>query len=113
MMEEKVDPAEVRVQGLRDALVRVADELDAPGTIVVGDLLARVRGAWEGVAEGDLGPDEAMIAAQFEAMFGRLGELAASHPGPVPTSALGLPADARFLRDMATFLTRRYGLVDA
>jgi len=54
-----------------------------------------------------------MIAAQFEAMFGRLGELAGSHPGPVPTSALGLPADARFLRDMATFLTRRYGLVDA
>jgi hypothetical protein len=50
-----------------------------------------------------------MIRAQLEAMFQRLRGVAAAHPEPVPATGHGLPDDARFLRDMAGYLTHMLG----
>jgi hypothetical protein len=102
--------AEARVRALRDEVSAVADRLEFESTVEIAGIVDRLRGAVSAVEDDDLGPDASMIRAQFDAMFERLGPLAEAHPGPVSTGSLGLPADARFLRDMADFLTRRYGL---
>lgn len=110
--EENMDPAEIRVRAFRDEVARTAEELDRRGTIRVAELLERLQRACAAVEDDDLGADAATIRSQFEAMFNRLGDLAAQHAEPVSTSSLGLPGDARFLRDMTDYLTRRYGLED-
>ncbi len=110
--EFDMQAAEARVRALRDVVSAVADRLEAGGTVEIPEILERLRGAVAAVEDDDLGPDASMIRTQFDAMFERLGPLAEAHPGPVAADSLGLPGDARFLRDMADFLTRRYGLED-
>lgn len=102
--------AEARVRALRDATRRVADLLETAPTVEVAEVRVRVARAWAAVEADDLGPDAEAVGGQLEAMFDRLGGLALNHPGPVASDSLGLPMDARFLRDMGEYLTRRYGL---
>lgn len=110
MSENHRITAEARVRALRDEVSGVADLLDYSDTVEIAAIMDRLRNALAGVEDDDLGAGASMIRAQFDAMFERLGPLAEANPGPVSTDSLGLPADARFLRDMADFLTRRYGL---
>ncbi len=110
--EEEMDPAEARVRGFRDEVSATAEWLESADTVMIVAILDRLRRACAAVEDDDLGTEATMIRSQFEAMFGRLDGLVAEYPGPVATSSLGLPGDARFLRDMADFLTRRYGLED-
>lgn len=107
---EKMEAAEARVRALRDETNAVADRIEAGGTVEISQIIARLRSAIDAVEDDDLGPDASVVRMQFGAMFDRLGPLAEANPGAVATDSLGLPADARFLRDMADFLTRRYGL---
>ncbi len=110
--EESVDLAEARLRMFRDEAAAVADGLEAGGTVVIADLLARLHRACASVEDADLGADAALVRAQFDALFERLESLAAERAGRVPADSLGLPADARFLRDMADYIARRYGLED-
>ncbi|HEX7119008.1 MAG TPA: hypothetical protein VF212_09485 [Longimicrobiales bacterium] len=105
-----MDPAYARVRAFRDEVDRAAGRLEAGDTVEIADIVGRLRRACASVEPDDLGADGAMIRAQFDAMFERLEPLAAAHAGPVAADSLGLPGDARFLRDMATYLTRRFGL---
>jgi hypothetical protein len=102
--------AEARVTSLRDELLRLAALLEHTPSISIPEFEAMVRRACAIVQDGDLGPDGVTVGLQFEAMLARLADLAVEHPDPVPTTTLGLPADARFLNDMAEFLTLRYAL---
>lgn len=108
----EVNAAEARVRAFRDAVADAAARLERPDPIALAELVGRLRAAHDTVEDDDLGADADTIRTQFAAMFDRLDALAAEHPEPVATDALGLPADARFLSDMADFLTRRYGLED-
>lgn len=109
--DRPVDPAELRVRALRDALVSVAHRLETAAEVRLAYEVQRpLLEAARAIQDGDLGEDAPTIGMQFEAFFKRLGELVEQHPDAVPTSAHGLPQDARFLDDMADFITRRYGL---
>lgn len=108
--DETRDPAEQRVGALRDAVQRAAASVESGGMITLGELGAGVRDGLAQLAGSDLGDEDALVRTQLEAFLRRIRALAESHPGLVPASALELPADARFLRDMADFLTRRFGL---
>lgn len=106
------DPAEARVRALRDEVARASARLSEAGAVPLREVYDPLWQACGAIEEGDLGPDGAVIGTQFEALFERLRALMEQHPGPVPTNSLGLSADARFLKDMAEYLTRRYGLED-
>lgn len=108
--EERAGAPEARLRAFRDEVSRAAELLERGETVVISDLLGRLRRGCASAEDGDLGADAAAIRAQFDAMFARLEALAGSHAGPVAADSLGLPGDARFLRDMAVYLTRRYGL---
>lgn len=110
MKLEEMEAAEARVRALRDEVARVAERLEAEEPVVIAEVLERLERACAAIHDGDLGPDGATVGIQFGAMFDRLRALVGDYPDPVPTNSLGLSVDARFLRDMATFLTRRYGL---
>lgn len=109
--DRPADPAEQRVRALRDALVSVAHRLETADEVRLADEIERpLLEAARAIQDGDLGEDAPTVGTQFEAFFARLRELAEQHPEPVQTSAHGLRNDARFLDDMADFITRRYGL---
>lgn len=109
--ERPVDPAEIRVRALRDALISVAHRLETDAEVRLEVEIQRpLLEAAQAIEDGDLGEEAPTVGSQFEAFFERLGELIEEHPDPVPTSAHGLSHDARFLNDMADFITRRYGL---
>ncbi|CAN5254889.1 hypothetical protein BH24GEM2_BH24GEM2_04480 [soil metagenome] len=107
------DPAGARVEGLRDAARAAAEQLGVDGVVLLGEILSEVNAGLEGVEAGDLADAEEIVRTQLEAFLRRLQVLMENHPGPVPTTELDLPSDARFLRDMAEYLTRKYGLEDA
>lgn len=107
----KLDPAEPRVRALRDAIRKTADRLDPSAPpVLLQTLHDELWAACTAVQHGDLGTDGAAIGQQFEALFERLSNLARAHTTPVPPTSLGLPADARFLQDMAEYLTQRFAL---
>lgn len=107
----RLDPAEPRVRALRDAIQAAAEKLDpASPPLLLQALHDDLWAACTAVHEGDLGEDGHLIGQQFEAFFERLRDLAASQAGPVAPDSLGLPADARFLNDMAEYLTQRFSL---
>lgn len=110
MTSEDYDPAGARVIELRDAAKRAAGRIDAGGVVSLTELRDTVRAGLEAVHTGDLADAEETVRTQFDAFLRRLGVLMENHPGLVPTTELDLPSDARFLRDMAEYLTRKYGL---
>jgi hypothetical protein len=112
-MTEYDDPAGARVAALRDALRRTADRLAADAVVSVREIRREVHTGLEQVQPGDLADAEEVVRTQLGAFLRRLGVLADHHPGSVPTGELDLPSDARFLSDMAEYLTRKYGLEDA
>jgi len=112
--DQEPDAAEVaaegRVRALRDALQSAAERLESAEPAPVGEIHEAVLAACAGILPGDMGRDGVVVGQQMEAMLERFAGIAAAHPEPLDTSSLGLPGDARFLRDMAEFVTRRYGL---
>ncbi len=102
--------AQARVRSLRDAAQDAATLLGSAESVLLRELHDGLWAACEAIVGDDLGPDGALIGQQFEAFFERLRELVAAHTEPVPVGSLGLPGDARFLHDMAEYLTRRYAL---
>lgn len=102
--------AEARVRALRDAVQTAAVRLQSGEPISLREFYTQLRTACATMQTGDLGTDGVTIGQQFEAFFERMRGLAEAHAEPVPTSALGLAADARFLNDMAEFLTSNYAL---
>lgn len=109
----RLDPALPRVRELRDAIQEAAYRLDPAAPPVALQILHdELWAACTAIQHGDLGTDGALIGQQFEALFERLRDLARAHTTPVPTTSLGLPADARFLQDMADYLTQRFALDD-
>lgn len=113
MTTEYNDPAGARVVALRDAIGRADDRLGADGVVSLSEIYGEVHAGLEGVQAGDLADAEEMVRTQLEAFLRRLCVLMENHPGPIPTTEVDLPSDARFLRDMAEFLTRKYGLDNA
>lgn len=113
MMAEDYDPAGARVIELRDAARRAAGRIDAGGVVLLPELRDTVRSGLDAVHSGDLADAEETVRTQFEAFLRRLTVLVENHPGPIPATELDLPSDARFLRDMAEYLTRKYGLENA
>lgn len=107
------DPAGARVVALRDAIRRAAERLDADPVVSLAEIYREVQTGLAGVQAGDLADAEEAVRTQLEAFFRRIRVLMENHPGPVPKTELDLPSDARFLRDMAEYLTRKYGLEDA
>lgn len=103
-------PAEQRVRALRDVVQDAATRLAATEPVQLPVLHDTLWAACTAVQNGDLGTDGALIGQQFEAFFERLRDLAATHTTPVAPDSLGLPADARFLQDMAEYLTQRFAL---
>lgn len=103
-------PAEQRVRALRDMVQEAASRLGAAEPVALQELYDTLWVACTAVQGGDLGTDGALIGQQFEAFFERLRDLAATHTTPVPPDSLGLSADARFLQDMAGYLTQRFTL---
>jgi len=104
-------PAEPRLRALRDAIRTAAARLDpAAPPVHLQPLHDELYAACAAIRHGDLGADGALIGQQFEALFERLRDLAHAPPPPVPTTSLDLPSDARFLQDMADYLTRRFAL---
>lgn len=108
--EEAASPAEARVRALRDAVAEAAALLEGREMVELREFHDRLWAACTALEDGDLGSDGATVGQQFEAFFERLRGLVEEHDEPVPTASLGLPADARFLNDMAEFLTRNYAL---
>lgn len=101
---------EARVRALRDAVREAAARLQASEPVSLRAFHDTLSAACAALVAGDLGSDVVTIGQQFDALFERLRELADAHVEPVPTSALGLATDARFLHDMAEFLTRNFTL---
>jgi hypothetical protein len=101
--------AEARVRALRDEMARTAEWLEAGPAVRPGEIRERLLPHREVLARRDLSREFEAVRAQLDAMFERLQRLAQAHPEPVPADSLGLPADARFLRDMAGYLTRLLG----
>ena len=110
---EYLDPAGARVIAFRDAVRGGADRLDTAEAVSLPAFYQEVRAGFDGLEPGDLADAEDTIRTQLEGFFRRMRALMEHHPDPVPASALDLPLDARFLRDMAEYLTRKYGLDDA
>ncbi len=104
------DPAGARVEALRNAAGFAAERLGAEGVVRLEEIYGEMNAGLEGVQAGDLADAEEVVRTQLEAFVRRLRVLMENHPGPVPTAELDLPSDARFLRDMADYLTRKYGL---
>lgn len=102
--------AEARVRALRDAILESATRLQAGAPVSLREFYTGLHTACMSLEAGDLGSDGVTIGQQFEAFFERMRSLAEAHPEPVPTTALGLDADARFLHDMAEYLTSNYAL---
>jgi hypothetical protein len=108
--ERPQHPGEARVRALRDAVQAAAARLQGDADVVLRELYDPLWQACTAIQPDDLGGDGVTVGQQFEAMFERLRGLVERHPEPVPTHSLGLQGDARFLNDMADFLTRRFGL---
>lgn len=108
--ERAMHPGEVRVRALRDAVQAAAARLQGEGEVALREIYEPLWAACTAIQPDDLGGDGVTVGQQFEAMFERLRGLVESHPEPVPTHSLGLQGDARFLNDMADYLTRRFGL---
>lgn len=102
------DPAEARVRELRDALVRTAAALQASGGVDVREAHGIARAGLEALEDGDLGPDHSMVTRQLRACLRHLEGVAERRQEPIPPEEEGLSADARFLRDLAEFLTRKF-----
>jgi hypothetical protein len=102
--------AEARVRELRDAVQSAANRLLSGESVLLREFHDELWVACTALQRGDLGSDGANIGQQFEAFFERIRGLADGETEPVPTTSLGLPADARFLQDMAEYLTRNYAL---
>ena len=98
---------------LRSVVRSAAERLAADGVVLLPGIFSEVHAGLEGIQAGDLADAEEVVRTQLEAFLRRLHVLMENHPGPVPTTELGLPSDARFLQDMAEYLTRKYGLEDA
>jgi hypothetical protein len=101
--------AEARVRALRDEMVRTAEWLDTSPVVRPGEIRERLLPHREVLARRDLSREFEAVRTQLDAMFERLQRLAREHPDPVPADSLGLPADARFLRDMGGYLTQLLG----
>jgi hypothetical protein len=101
---------EERVRALRDAVQGAAERLQSTEPLSLRDFHETVYAACAALQPGDLGTDGATVGQQFEAFFERLRKLADAHAEPVPTTSLGLDADAGFLKDMAEFITSNYAL---
>lgn len=109
--ERPVDPAEPRVRALRDTLVSVAHRLETSDRVRLdAEVQQPLLEAAQALEDDDLGEEAPTVGTQFEAFFERLGSLIEEDDEPVETDEHGLPHDARFLNDMADFITRRYGL---
>jgi hypothetical protein len=106
---EQAPVAEARVRALRDEMALTAARLEAGPVIRLAEIREQLLARCDAVAAHDLGPEIDAVRGQLDAMFGRLRALADAHPEPVPVSSLGLPADARFLKDMAAYLTHLLG----
>jgi hypothetical protein len=101
--------AEARVRALRDEMVRTADWLESGPAVRPREIRERLLPHREVLARRDLSREFEAVRTQLDAMFERLQRLAQTHPDPVPADSLGLPADARFLRDMAGYLAQLLG----
>lgn len=108
--EVELRAAVARLRGLRAAMEGAAADLETRPLVTLASIVDPIREAFAALGERDLDTDAPTVRAQMDAFFGRLENLREHHPGLVPARELGLPGDARFLRDMAGFLTRRYGL---
>jgi hypothetical protein len=104
--------AEIHVRALRDEMIRTADWLDAGPAVRISEVRQRLEPRCEALADLDLPLEIEGVTQQLGALFQRLDSLSATSPEPVPSTSNGLPADARFLRDMAEYLTRLFGLED-
>jgi hypothetical protein len=109
-VERERSPAELRVLALRDAVRSTVLVLQGDEPVLLSEVHDALWAACEAIQGEDLGSSGATIGQQFEAFFERLRGLVDMHTEPVPTASLGLPADARFLHDMAEYLTSNYAL---
>lgn len=103
-------PSELRIRTLRDTLQEGADQLGGTAPIRLSEFYDTLWAACSAVEQGDLGSFGALVGRQLEAFFEHLHGLAETHTEPVETNSLGLPNDANFLQDMATYLTERFAL---
>lgn len=115
MSEHTGDEAELRaavgrLRDLRAAMEGAAADLETRPLVTLAAIADPIREAFGALGTRDLDTDAPTVRMQLGAFLGRLKGLREHHPGLVPARDLGLPGDARFLRDMAGFLTQRYGL---
>jgi hypothetical protein len=103
---------ETHVRALRDEMIRTAEWLDSAPSVRIPEVRRRLEPRCEALADLDLPLEIEGVTQQLGALFQRLESLSADIPDPVPPTTLGLPADARFLRDMAEYVTRLFGLED-
>lgn len=105
LFPDVIGPAEQRVTALRDTLLATAAGLNA-GTTRPGDAAASVQASLDALEADDLGGQQSLVSRQLRACLRHLGGI----PADAAPAAHGLANDARFLRDLAEFLTRKFGL---